>query len=158
MLYKTPVEPYFRYCNTTWGTCNSSSLDRLQVLQKRASRTVAGVKYEGTDHAKLLKELDWVNVRELIEYDTASLVYKIENDLASTQMKNMFMKSSEVHAYSTRSAASGDFHLPKRNLNIGKASFSYHGVYIWNQLPVQIREAQSIKCFQNCLKETIGNR
>ena len=29
LLYKTLVEPYFRYCNTTWGTCNSSSLDRL---------------------------------------------------------------------------------------------------------------------------------
>ena len=104
------------------------------------------------------KKLDWLNVHELIEYDTASLVYKIENDLASTHMKNMFMKLRELHSYSTRSAASGDFHLPKRNLNIGKTSFSYHGAYIWNQLPVQIREAQSNKCFQNCLKETIRNR
>ena len=82
----------------------------------------------------------WLNVRELIEYDTASLLYKIENDLAPTHMKNMFMKSSEVHSYSTRSAASGDC------------------AYIWNQLPVQIWEAQSVKCFQNCLKGTIGNR
>ena len=35
LLYKTLVEPYFRYCNTTWRTCNSSLLDRLQVLQNR---------------------------------------------------------------------------------------------------------------------------
>ena len=91
---------------------------------------MANVKYEVTDHAKLLKELDWLNVRELTEYDTASLVYKIENDLAPTHIKNMFMKSNEVHSYITRSTASGDFHLPKRNLNIGKASFSYHGAYI----------------------------
>ena len=67
-------------------------------------------------------------------------------------------KTALLHAYSTRSPASGDFHLPKRNLNIGEASFSYHGAYIWNQLSVQIREAQHIKCFQNCLKETIENR
>ena len=84
-------------------------------------------------------------------------MYKIENDLASTHMKNMLMKSSEVHSYGTRSATSSDFHLPKRNLNIGKASFSYHSAYIWNQLPVQIRETQSVKYFQNYLKETIGN-
>ena len=126
-LYKTLAEPYFRCCNTTWGTCNSSLLDGLQDLQKSGARTVTSVKYEDTDHAKLIKELDWLNMRELIEYDTASLVYKIENDLAPTHMKNMFMKSSEVHSYITRSAASSDFHLPKRNLNIGKASFSYHG-------------------------------
>ena len=152
------MEPYFRYCNTTWGTCSSSLPDRLQALQNRAAKTVANVKYEGTDHAKLLKELDWLNVRKLIEYDTTSLLYKIENDLARIQIKSMFMKSSEVHSYSTRSTAPGDFHLAKRNLNTGKASLSYHCAYIWKQLPVQIREAQSVKCFQNCLKETIGNR
>ena len=118
---------------------------------------MANVKYEGTDHTKLLNKLDWFNVHELIEYATASLVDTIENDLAPTHMKNMFMKSSEVHSYNTRSAASGDFHLLKENLNIGKASFSYHGAYIWNQMLVQIMEPQSVKCFQNCLKETIGN-
>ena len=61
------MELYFRYCNTTWGTCNSSLLDRLQALQNRAARTMANVKYEGTDQARLLKDLDWLNVRELIE-------------------------------------------------------------------------------------------
>ena len=101
---------------------------------------MADVKYEDTDHAKLLKELDWLNVRELIEYDTASLVSKIENDLAPTHMKNMFMKSSEVHSYSTRSSASSNVHLPKRNLNTGKASFSHHSAYIWNQFPIHIRD------------------
>ena len=68
------------------------------------------------------------------------------------------MKSSEVYSYSTRSSAECGFHLPKRNLNIGTASFSYHGAYIWNQLSVQISEAQSVTCFQNHLKETIGKR
>ena len=69
------MEPYFGY--TTWGTCNSSLLLRLQALQNRAKGTVTNVKYEDTDHAKLLKELDWLNMRELTEYDTVSLVYKM---------------------------------------------------------------------------------
>ena len=112
---------------------------------------MANVKYEDTDHTKLLKEHDWLNVRDLVEYDTDtdSLAYKIENDLAPTHMKNTFMKSSEVCIYSTRSAASCDFYLPRRNLKFGKASFSYSGAYIWNQLRVEIREAQSVKSFQN---------
>ena len=79
-LYRAIVEPYIRYCNTTWGGCNTSLLDTLQALQNRAARVIANVKYENTDHAKLLKDLDWLNVRELIEFDTASLVYKLEND------------------------------------------------------------------------------
>ena len=33
LFYKTLVEPYFRYCNTTWGICDSSLLDRLHALK-----------------------------------------------------------------------------------------------------------------------------
>ena len=134
-FYRTLVEPYIRYCNTTWGRCNTSLLDNLQTLQNRAARVIANVKYENTDHAKLLKDLDWLNVRELIEFDTTSLVYKVENDLAPTHMKEMFVQTSDLHTYSTRSATSGGFHPPHRKLNIGKASFSYRGAHFWNQLP-----------------------
>ena len=151
-LHRTLVEPYIRYCNTTWGGCNTSLLDTLQTLQNRAARVLANIKYENTDHAKLLKDLDWLNVRELIEFDTASLMYKIENDLAPTYMKEMFVKTSDLHTYSTRSATSGGFHPPHRKLNIGKASFSYRGAHVWNQLPVEIREAQSLENFKNSLK------
>ena len=117
-FYRTLVEPYIRYCTTTWGGCNTSVLDTLQTLQNRAARVIANVKYENTDHAKLLKDLDWLNVRELIEFDTASLMYKIENDLAPTHMKEMFVKTSDLHTYSTRLATSGGFHPPHRKLYI----------------------------------------
>ena len=35
LLYKTLIDPYFRYCNTAWGYCNETLLDKLQVLQKQ---------------------------------------------------------------------------------------------------------------------------
>ena len=55
-LYRTLVEHYIRYCNTTWGGCNTSLLDTFQTLQNRAVKLIANVKYE--NHAKLLKDLD----------------------------------------------------------------------------------------------------
>ena len=100
-LYRTLIEPYIRYCEMTWvGVIHHYQI--LQTLQHRAARVVANVKYENTDHAKLLKDLDWLNVQELIKLDTASLMYKIENDLAPTHMKEMFVKTSDLHTYSTR--------------------------------------------------------
>ena len=38
LLYKTLTEPYFRYCNTVWGYCNETLLDKLQVLQNKVAR------------------------------------------------------------------------------------------------------------------------
>ena len=46
MLYRTLVEPYFRYCSTTWGKCGQTLPDKLQTLQNRAARIVRGVKFE----------------------------------------------------------------------------------------------------------------
>ena len=54
-------------------------------------------------------------------------------------MKEMFVKTSDLHTYGTRSATSGGSHPLHRRLNIGKA-FSVSGA-----LPVEIREAQPLK-------------
>ena len=33
LLYRTLVEPYFRYCNTTWGNCGTSLLNKLKPFK-----------------------------------------------------------------------------------------------------------------------------
>ena len=40
MLYRSLVEPYFRYCCPVWGSCSASALDKLQKPQNRAARIV----------------------------------------------------------------------------------------------------------------------
>ena len=159
-LHRTLVEPYIRYCKMTWvGVIHHYQIPS-GLFQNRAARVIANVKYENTDHAKLLKDLDCLNVQELITLDTAFLMYKIENDLAPTHMKEIFVKTSDLHVYSTRSATSGTFHPPSpshRKLNIGKA-FSCWGAHVWNQLSVEIREAQSLENFHNSLKTSIKKR
>ena len=76
MLYKTIVKPHFRYCNTVWGHCGDTLLNRLQALRNRAARIISSQKYDNTEHKYLLKNLKWLSVRQLIMLDTAVLVYK----------------------------------------------------------------------------------
>ena len=77
LLYKTLVEPYFRYCSSAWGKCGTSLIDKLQTLQNRAARAVSKVKFDETDHEQFLKSLGWLNMRQLTDFDTASLMFKI---------------------------------------------------------------------------------
>ena len=87
---------------------------------------------------------------QLIDFETASLMYKIENGLAAADLKQMFVKSEDLHSYDTRSANSGNFHLPKRRLNIGQTAFPFYGASYWNQLPYKIKKAQSdLSSFKN---------
>ena len=86
ILYKSLVEPYFGYCNTVWGRCGKSYIDKLQTLQ---NRIVTRVSYEDADHAILLRELEWLSISQ-IEYDSLSLIYKIKNCHAPGHTRQMF--------------------------------------------------------------------
>ena len=121
------------------------------------ARIITNATYDNTDNARLLRQLNWLNVPQLIDFETASLMYKIKNGLVPAHLKQMF-KSEDLHSYDTRSANSGNFHLPKRRLNIGQTAFSFHGASLWNQLPYEIKKAQSLKSFQKLMKEYIMNQ
>ena len=64
-LYKSLVEPYFRYGNTVWGLCNDNLIDKLQLLQNRVVRIITDTSYDSADHPLLLTELEWLNIRQL---------------------------------------------------------------------------------------------
>ena len=111
LLFKTPIEPYFRYCNTVRGYCNEILLDKPQVLLNKAARVIKGSKFENTNHPVLLKELRWLNVRQLIFIDTAILMYRVANNLVPATISDMYQVANNVHNYNTRYASDGNFYL-----------------------------------------------
>ena len=91
LLYKTLIEPYFRYCSSTWGKCEASQIDKLQTLQNRAARAVSKVKFDETDHKQLLKSLGWLNISQLTDFDTASLMFKISREKCPNRRKSYLL-------------------------------------------------------------------
>ena len=47
-MYKSLVEPYFRYCCPVWGSCGSTAINELQKLQNRAARIVTNSRYDAS--------------------------------------------------------------------------------------------------------------
>ena len=98
LLYRTLVEPYFRCCNTTWGNCGTSLQNKLQTLQNRAARVITGIKDSEADHSTMLKDLNTLNVCQLIKLDALSVIYQTENGLVPDKVKTWFMKCSSIHS------------------------------------------------------------
>ena len=155
LLHRTLVEPYLRYCNTTWGYCGATLLNRLQALQNRAVRVIKGLQYDEADHPKILRELGILNVEQLVRLDTASLVYRIENNLAPEQLSDFFTKCSDTHAYNTRAASSGNYVIAKMRTEKRKQAFQNTGAKVWNELPDHIRRAPSIEIFKEKMRKMI---
>ena len=119
-LYITIIEPYFRYCNTVWGQCQNLLLDKLQTLQNKVARIVAGKSYKEADHTKLLHELGWLNVRKLICLDLGISMFKINKGDAPESILKMFRHNDYSH--NTRGVASDNFSVNMTHLSIGKTA------------------------------------
>ena len=74
-----------------------------------------GIKYEEADHDLLLASLGWMNVKQLVRYDTATLMYKIPDGTAPEYTQSTFDKCDKMHSYKTRSERNGNFITPKMN-------------------------------------------
>ena len=134
-LYKTLIEPYSRYCNIVWGQCNETLKDKLQSLQNKTVRTFAGQRYEYTNHNRLLKEIGWLSVRNLIKLDIGVFMYKTQNGMAPQEFSQLFVPVGNMHGYLTRSARNGNLQLPEMKLKCAQGSVSYSGAKLWNSSP-----------------------
>ena len=109
--YKTLIEPCFRYCNVVWGQCNETLKDKLQSLQNKAVRTIAGQSYEYANHDRLLKEFGWLSVRNLIKLDMGMFMYKTQNGMAPEEFSQLFVPVGNIHGCLTRSAQNGNIYI-----------------------------------------------
>ena len=139
-LYITIIEPYIRYCNTVWGQCQNFLLNKLQTLQNKAARIVAGKSYKEADHTKLLQELGWLNVRKLICLDLGISMFKINNGDAPEAILEMFRHND--YSYYTRGVASDNFLVNMARLSIGKTAISYIRPKLWNSIPRSIKQSE----------------
>ena len=123
LLYKSLVEPYFRYDNIVWGLCNSILIDKLQTLQNRIARIVTDTSFDEADHAVLLREFGWLSIRKLITLDLGISMYKVNKGITPDLICEIFQKASDTHCYETRYAMEDDFHKLQLKKKLQKQQF-----------------------------------
>ena len=79
-------------------------------------------------------------------------MYKTLNGFAPDSMLEMFGRQAYIHQYSTRSANAGGIFIPHRNLSKGQEAISYAGARLWNEMPIEIRRAQTLETFKRELR------
>ena len=94
-MYRSFVEPYFRYSCPVWGVAGINAINRLQKLQNKAARIITNSAYDASA-LPIIRELGWPTINELIESETLKIVYKSLNDQAPIYLTEMFVRLSET--------------------------------------------------------------
>uniref|UniRef100_A0AAQ6IH18 Reverse transcriptase domain-containing protein n=1 Tax=Anabas testudineus TaxID=64144 RepID=A0AAQ6IH18_ANATE len=138
------------YCNSLLIGCPNNSLKSLQLIQNAAARVLTGISKR--DHiSPTLASLHWLPVKSRIEFKILLLTYKSLNNQAPSYLKDLivpYLPSRTLH-----SQTAGLLVVPRvSKCRMGGRAFSYQAPLLWNQLPVQVREADTVSTFKTRLK------
>jgi len=105
-------------------------MNKLLVLQKRALRLI----YFAPSDAHVISlfiESKTLPVNMIYFDMVANLLHDIWKGLAPLPIRALFTRSNEIHGYSTRHAAKGNYIRKEAMLEIFKRSFSRTGAMLW---------------------------
>ena len=143
------------YCNSLLAGAPSCLTDRVQSVLNAAARLIYGRgRYEHV--TDLIRDrLHWLPVHQRIRFKYGLLAYKGINGLAPTYIAEFCTKKdTTLNHYRLRSSTSTSDNLtiPVTKTRFGERSFAVAGPTVWNALPNNVKNAESLDTFKKRLK------
>ena len=149
-VYYSCIYSVLKYCIGIWGgvlQCTERGA-RLTALHKRAMKNLFTKFSHGTCVYKSMKILKLADIHRL---HVGLYMYKvIRMNICPTLQSNLALRYPQ-HGYGTRNR--NDPIIPFPRVNCVKINYKYQSVKIWNEIPVFIRDSNSIGIFKKKLIE-----
>ncbi len=143
------------YCNALLGGCSAHLVKKLQMVQNAAARVLTRTrKY---DHiSPVLSTLHWLPIKHCIDFKILLITYKALNGLAPQYLSELL--SHYCPPSPLRSQNSGHLIIPRISKStVGGRSFFYLGPKLWNNLPINVGEVDTLCQFKSRLKTNLFN-
>ena len=139
-IYQALIHPYINYCNIVWGNCGLTLRNRVQKPENRGAHVLT-ILYYDEDPGYLFELLGWKNLARQHEIEKATVVYKSLHGLVLEYLCSRFAIRETV--YNLRDSEN-KLCIHYHGQIIHKYSFSYTGAILWNKLPCNVRQAESL--------------
>ena len=135
-LYHSLVEPYLNYCPIIFGGAYSSHVQPLEVAQRKSIHIICRVGRQASSNP-LFANLGILKFND---------IYKLQLGIYMFKNRDNFIISSSNHNYNMRNS----IFIPafQRLTLTQRQSVAYQAPLIWNSIPLDIRNCQSLKGFK----------
>ena len=149
-LVRALVTSKLDYCNSIFSGLSSNLIDKLQKIQNTSARIIT--KTPRRAHiTPVLKELHWLPVKLRIDFKILCLTYKCLHGSSPSYLSDLL--NPYVPVRSLRSNTENLLVVPPYKLkSFGFCSFSYTAPVLWNALPSDIKDSDSLDSFKAKLK------
>ena len=148
ILFKAFIESQFKYCPLVWMFYGRNVNDKINKLHERSLRMV----YDDytTTFEELLERDNSFSIHHQNIQTLMIEIYKAINNFPGATIKDLFTRVD--YTYSLR--RNQDVTIPRVNTSLkGQNSIRYLGAIIWNSLPTDIRNIDSLEQFISKIKK-----
>ena len=132
-----------------WGRGSNYLINVIQILENQAARHVTKLSW-CTPISELLKQCNWLSVRQMIMFQDLVLVFKIRKEGRPVYL---FNKLSSQFSRNTRNAKNNKIKQnQKPKSEISESSFVNRSIVNWNKLPHEMTNLTDINKFKKELK------
>ena len=148
-LYFTLIYPYLNYGIMSWGNTYASKLTKICTKQNKCIRSIffARSRENASIYYKLLGILKFDNIFKL-RIATLSYIIAHKKKAVPSIFLDFLTMASSIHSYNTRCASKLNFTRPKVRTNYGIHTFKYIASKIWENIPLNIKNSESIGIFK----------
>lgn len=138
------------YCNSLLAACPKSSLRNLQLVQNAAARLLT--RTNRREHiTPILKSLHWLPIEFRIKFKILLITYKAIKGMAPSYLQDVIVPYQPNRTLRSQNASL--LVIPRISKStVGNRAFSYQAPVLWNQLPVHVKEADTVSTFKTRLK------
>ena len=148
LIFKSIIDSQFSYCPLIWMFCSRTSNNSLNHIHERALRLTYNNYFDTYDQLLLISNESTIHKKNL--NFLAIEIFKCMNDLSPPIMEDIFKLRNKP--YNLRNWQELET-LAKKTILYGIESLSYRGPQLWNLIPMEIRNSESLLIFKKSIKK-----
>lgn len=145
--------PLLDYGDIAYLDLSERLLDKLERLQNVCIRYIFGLRK--FDHVSCFRaQLKWLPIRHRRNVHILSLLFNVLfKPQSPSYLSERFSYLASGSGNRLRSSSNLSLSFPASKSKSYSKSFSMHAVRLWNRLPVEIRQSQTVATLRNRLKK-----